>query len=267
MERDTYFDNAKAILIILVVVGHILELFIAENNTARSLYVLIYTFHMPVFVFIAGYFSKRLNNLARKEIKYLLVFVTASLVYWPISNIPLLYMFVFPYYLLWFLVSLVYWTVMLQFFVKIKHPILVSFLIAILAGYIDLIGPLLSLSRSVTFFPFFLLGYYANKDQLKTITPKVAIIVFMAVFGAAVLLNNAIDYGWLFGQSPYSRFGWDQWYAGVFRVICYAINLLVGLCFLSLIPHLKSSYTWLGSKTLIVYLGHGFIITALRYFY
>jgi fucose 4-O-acetylase-like acetyltransferase len=51
--RNYKIDNIKAFLIILVVFGHMLELV-----NMGGLYRLIYTIHMPVFVFVSGYFAK-----------------------------------------------------------------------------------------------------------------------------------------------------------------------------------------------------------------
>ncbi len=61
--RDSYFDNAKFILIFLVVFGHILRSFINGNEFMLHLYKFIYTFHMPAFILVSGYFAK---NFKRK---------------------------------------------------------------------------------------------------------------------------------------------------------------------------------------------------------
>ncbi|WP_426638635.1 acyltransferase family protein [Priestia aryabhattai] len=57
-KRDAYFDNVKFILIVLVVFGHLLTPFINDEQWLRTLYIFIYTFHMPAFILISGYFAK-----------------------------------------------------------------------------------------------------------------------------------------------------------------------------------------------------------------
>lgn len=65
--RNFIIDNVKFILIILVIFGHIplirgfinygvesIELDLITWNVVKG----IYAFHMPLFVFISGYFSK-----------------------------------------------------------------------------------------------------------------------------------------------------------------------------------------------------------------
>lgn len=53
-ERIYKFDNLKAVLIFLVVFGHFLEL--VEGH--ELLYLVIYSFHMPLFMFLSGYFAR-----------------------------------------------------------------------------------------------------------------------------------------------------------------------------------------------------------------
>ena len=58
-ERDYLFDNYKAFLIVLVVVGHFIEVASDDNVVMETTKWIIFSFHMPAFVFISGYFSKK----------------------------------------------------------------------------------------------------------------------------------------------------------------------------------------------------------------
>ena len=58
-ERDYLFDNYKAFLIVLVVVGHFIEVASDDNVMMETMKWIIFSFHMPAFVFISGYFSKK----------------------------------------------------------------------------------------------------------------------------------------------------------------------------------------------------------------
>lgn len=44
--RDSYFDNAKFLLIFLVVFGHIIRSYINDNDVLLHIYKFIYTFHI-----------------------------------------------------------------------------------------------------------------------------------------------------------------------------------------------------------------------------
>ena len=59
MKRDLYWDSLKFVLIFLVVYGHTIETYSPDGSINRAIYNLIYVFHMPLFIFISGYFSKK----------------------------------------------------------------------------------------------------------------------------------------------------------------------------------------------------------------
>ena len=61
-KRICYFDYSKGILIFLVVLGHCISYGCGANYMNKELYYsnwlykIIYTFHMPAFALISGYF-------------------------------------------------------------------------------------------------------------------------------------------------------------------------------------------------------------------
>lgn len=55
-ERDLSFDFLKGVLIFLVVLGHCLNQLHTEHTQA-ALDVWVYSFHMPMFMFVCGYFA------------------------------------------------------------------------------------------------------------------------------------------------------------------------------------------------------------------
>lgn len=53
--RDPWPDNAKLVLVGLVVLGHTLSRGIQQSvPSAHALYLFVYLFHMPAFVFLAA---------------------------------------------------------------------------------------------------------------------------------------------------------------------------------------------------------------------
>lgn len=58
-QRDYKIDNIKAFMIFLVVFCHCIERFQSDYLLSWSKYIynLVYSFHMPVFVFISGYLT------------------------------------------------------------------------------------------------------------------------------------------------------------------------------------------------------------------
>ena len=55
--RIPLWDNARFLAITLVVLGHALTKTTAATESAYVLYTVIYLFHIPLFVFLSGYFS------------------------------------------------------------------------------------------------------------------------------------------------------------------------------------------------------------------
>ena len=57
-ERDYFFDNARAMLIFLVVFGHLLQPYTEASKHLSSLYLTIYSFICRAFLFISVILQK-----------------------------------------------------------------------------------------------------------------------------------------------------------------------------------------------------------------
>ena len=55
-QRFTFIDSIKFVLILLVILGHALE---CNRDIAMNMkaYTFIYSFHMPAFILLSGYFA------------------------------------------------------------------------------------------------------------------------------------------------------------------------------------------------------------------
>lgn len=80
--RDYLFDNYKALLITLVIIGHFIEPCYQNNDFLYTLKWLIVSFHMPAFIFISGYFSKRELPLSIIIRKLLIPYIVYEFVYY-----------------------------------------------------------------------------------------------------------------------------------------------------------------------------------------
>src|SRR5690606_39902617 len=66
--RDPFLDNARGLLITMVVVGHTVESFhVLDQVIPDMVYTAIYSFHMAAFVAISGYLSRSYRNEDRKS--------------------------------------------------------------------------------------------------------------------------------------------------------------------------------------------------------
>ncbi|MCT1576682.1 acyltransferase family protein [Oceanobacillus kimchii] len=276
MERNAFFDNAKALLIFLVVFGHMIQPFTNEYAGINTLYLWIYTFHMPAFILLSGFFAKGSGNagyvwkLAKKLIVPYLIFQILYTIYYFYIGKPDWQTGMFhPHWSLWFLFSLFSWHILLIVFKKIPafYSISLAVLIGVVVGYFGEIGHTFSLSRTFVFFPFFLIGYWVTEKQMMSIkrnAVKGVSLVVMTVLAIAISYMPEFNSGWLLASKSYGDLGMEQ-YGGIARLLVYVTAAIMVVSVLAWIP--KRNFGWLtklGTRTLYVYLLHGFIVQFLR---
>lgn len=268
MGRSSYFDNAKALLIIFVVIGHMIAGFVDKNDFIASVYMYIFIFHMPAFVLISGFFAKKVYTpgYIPKLVKKLLV---------PYAVFQILYCFYYyygfgdhvsfglfvPRWALWFLLSLFFWNVLLYFFGKMRYGIVVAIIVSLIAGYDQELGEYLSLSRTLFFFPFFLVGYHLQKEHFEKIKTKGHVIagavLAVAIFVAFYYIVPIEFRAWLLGKrSYYVISAIPLAWAWVGKLAVYAVTGFATYIFLTLVPQKKTFYTALGPVTISIYLMH-----------
>ncbi|MBY7144792.1 acyltransferase family protein [Virgibacillus sp. NKC19-3] len=275
MKRNPFFDNARIFLIFLVVFGHMIQPFIDESRGINTLYTWIYTFHMPAFILLAGFFAKGLGNkdyiiqLAKKLIMPYIIFqLLYTGYYFFIGKADWQSTLFYPQWALWFLISLFCWHMLLYWFKKIPAglSVMIAVQLGLIVGYFGDIGHTFSLSRTFVFFPFFLIGYFITEKQIMQVKQKgvkIASVFIMATLAVAVYYLPAINTDWLLGSTSYADLGLPV-YGGLARLGVYMIATLMVISILSWVPRSKMWFTPIGSRTLYVYLLHGFFIQFFR---
>ena len=170
MKRDLSIDSLKGFLIILVILGHLIG---SLNAPSVEIWNLIYTFHMPLFVLISGYFSKHDKVSLSTIIKPLIVFQAINVTFLLVlgHRFSISYLLI-PYWTLWYLLSLIFWRIILRYSSNylLNRPYLylgITIFLSMIVGVIFTHGRILSIQRTFTFLPFFLMGYYFKKDLIK----------------------------------------------------------------------------------------------------
>ncbi|WP_210470381.1 acyltransferase family protein [Sporosarcina sp. 6E9] len=275
MERNAFFDNAKLVLIFLVVFGHMIQPFIDGSSGINTLYMWIYTFHMPAFIFLAGFFAKGsghiryIFNLAKKLlVPYLIFQLLYTIFYYYIGKNGWQNGVFYPQWSLWFLFSLFSWHILLSFFKKVPalFSVALAVLIGVIIGYFGEIGHAFSLSRTFVFFPFFLLGYWVKEDQvvwLKRKSVKIASLIVLAVVAVAIYFAPEFNSGWLLASKSYGDLDMPA-FGGVARLLVYITSAMMAISILAWIPQTHNRLTHFGTRTLYVYLLHGFLIQLFR---
>ncbi|MBW8348742.1 acyltransferase family protein [Bacillus sp. IITD106] len=276
-KRDYYFDNAKFILIFLVVFGHLIQSYIDSNSFFSTLYKLLYTFHMPAFILISGFFAKGFYEKGyikkitiKLIIPYLIFQVIYSVFYFILYSKSMIKIDILnPHWSLWFLISLFCWNIMLIAFNKLKpgYAITLALLIGLIVGYVDWISNYLSLSRTFVFFPFFIVGYYLKKEHFQLLTKsrtKIVMAGTIVIIALVFIIFPELDEKWLLGSKPYSYLETISAIGLIKRIGIYSINFLMVAGFFAFVPKRKFFFTKFGRNTLYVYLLHGFIVRAFR---
>ena len=282
MNRMPFFDNARLILIFLVVFGHMIQPFGTDSQLIHSIYTLIYIFHMPMFIMLAGFFAKGIGkpkyilNLAKKLLLPYLIFQGLyTLLYFLLGREDWYSGILHPQWAMWFLVSLFNWHVLLVLFKRIPAVpgVLLAIFIGTVSSYFELSAYGFSLSRTLVFFPFFLAGYFMTTEHVKMIKTRgssIAGIIFMIMLFIFIYLfvsaGVQFDTDWLTGAVAYQDLE-AEINGGLIRPIIYILAALLIISMIALIP--SGDLGWLtkiGEKTLYVYLLHGFIIQPFREF-
>ncbi len=274
-KRNPYFDNIKFILILLVVIGHTIEPFIHKHRLIYATYKVIYTFHMPLFILISGYFAKKaIRNrnytklIHNYLVPYLIFQILYSVMYFGVENKATYTLRLFtPYFTLWFLLTVFTCHLILPWLLKLPAPMVWALLAGAAIGYINLDGKFLSLSRTFVFLPFFLAGYRAEERHFtffQTRKRKLAApFILLSLFICFYWVFPDFTSKWLTGSYSYQELGVAEWHGGVYRLLLYIVQTLAIVSILALVPRRETFYTPRGSRTLYVYLFHGLIIRSL----
>ncbi|MEM7627447.1 MAG: acyltransferase family protein [Planctomycetota bacterium] len=275
--RDVTLDNFKFVLITLVVVGHAIEPAIGSFDWARTVYIFIYLFHMPMFAYVSGVFSSaKIDGAAirkiivRLVIPYVFLETAYSLFdYFAFSREALRISPLVPYWIMWYMFSLVLWRLLLPIVSHFRFPVALS-VVAGLACGINHYDYNLSFSRTFVFFPFFLIGHYYHAwiaESLKRLGASRlvgGVVIAVALLVLLVLPNaHEFDVRWLYGSKSYASLGvgWEQ--GVVYRSLFYAMSILLGVAFLSMIKADRGFGTAFGESSLYIYVLHGFVIKGL----
>lgn len=181
MARDNRIDSLKGLLIILVIMGHFITSMNNVNIVNHAVMGLIYIFHMPLFILISGYFTKSPEQQTAREMWHSALNLAITLMVFQLLNcLWVIYagrdfveaMKAFPYGVLWYLLSLIYWRIILFYTPKalLRKPWLylaIALVLSLLSGMTHL-GKFLSFQRTLNFYIFFLMGYYYRHGALGT---------------------------------------------------------------------------------------------------
>lgn len=290
VSRDFRFDNAKAFLIITVVVGHLAELLLSTVAFSQDknpvwlsvLYKCIYIFHMPAFMIVSGRFAKRrvdtndwITVFNKIIVPYLLI-QTCMMLFCNTVNYQSTAKFSYlkPLFGLWYLLGIgLYQLITPQILKVLKRKELllpISLAVAILLSYQEkqFYG---NFQRFVSYYPYFVFGYLTATKEFEIC--KKALFKILSVFGFFGLVILVINFPTLLqvpiinGKRVYSEIikfvDFSHIEFLIFLIIKYFLGFIIFFFVLGLVSSKKNIFTPLGKDSTYVYILHCFIIVAL----
>ena len=284
-ERDYWYDNIKAFLIITVVIGHFASGgtgggFGGETALLLMLKKFIYVFHMPVFMIVTGRFSKsRINNndwpkVISKVIVPYIICQTLMLLVCSFMKDDIMsknFSYLNPMYGMWYMLNAGVYTMFTARFKKFKWLFPVSLAAAILVGFgfSILYG---GFHRMVCYYPFFLFGYYTANVKFdfckKPWFRVLAALAFVAVAVYIFYRGKYVNYSLLSMNKTYwyiARATHSNAYRVCFNAVGrYIMAFLFFFIILGIIPTKKTFFSHLGKYSIYIYVLHLYIVIILR---
>ncbi|MGC3022587.1 acyltransferase family protein [Brevibacterium sp. FAM 24630] len=268
--RDYRLDKAKGILIFLVVLGHLLEGISGWGmGYSRGLLTAIYSFHMPAFVLLAGMTAKS-DRLGERTLTFAVLAVATQPIYFYWSELfgvePDLEI-TEPYWITWFLLAMVWWTLALPLVERFPTPMLcLSLAVGIFGGILPALDYELSIGRTMTFFPFFVLGKLYGIRMLNWAAQLRAWekggLTVLAALTIAVLYLNDLDKKWFYGARGFEFLDSAIPY-GVGVRVCIATSAISTIAVLfAWSEHLPKFLVATGQRSLAIYIIHGLLVRA-----
>ncbi|WP_329339238.1 acyltransferase family protein [Streptomyces sp. NBC_00663] len=274
-QRDAFFDNAKYLAIVLVAVGHAWEPLKGDSRILEGVYTVVYSFHMPAFIIISGFFSRsfdmrpdRLKRLITGVAVPYVLFETAYVLFDRTvggdhgKDISLLD----PWYLTWFLCALFVWRLCTPILKLIRWPLPFALGVAMLASVAPSIGNDLDLQRVLQFLPYFVLGLCMKAEHFHRVRTWPMRILAVPVFATALVVGwwavPRMNTAWFYHRDAAQDLAAPWWVGPVMVLAMFGCSLLLTACFFAWVPRRKMWFTALGAGTLYGYLLHGFLVKA-----
>jgi len=276
-QRDYMFDTFRGLLILSIPMSHFTKMSgnlfgslygggFPQDSLFGFVYITINVFVMQAFMFLSGYFSKKVDRAQESAFKTFM---------WPYLVFTVAYYFIrmfffdgaslkflSPPFALWFLFVLFFYRFFLKYMVKFQWLLPLSILLFLLAGQIEEFGNFMALGRAFSYFPFFLLGYYCSKERLASIQKLREKPVALAVLGVVLVAISVLlckfgpNVGWYLLKESVHNFDMLWWEDTLLRVMMFFLASAWIIFMVNVIPSKKSFISYIGMNTMPVYVFH-----------
>ena len=277
--RDPFLDNARGILIMLVVVGHTLECFEGTSGAlGESIRIWIYSFHMAAFVAISGFLSRSYRNEPRQVRRLLTAMLVPYLIFQLLHEAGKTLLLgqdfnleiVSTAWTLWFLLALLMWRLVTPVLRALRYPLIFAVAVAVITPLDPNLDGTFSLGRFFQMMPFFALGLVttpAMLQKLKTLPHRVWIgaAVLALAMVAAFATHEKLSVARFFLRGNYADGPYETWLAIIVQILVLASGMIGTIALLLVTPLGETLWTALGARSLTIYLLHPLVLLPIRY--
>ena len=272
--RDPWFDNAKMVLVTFVVVGHSWTL-LPETWAIDRAYNWLYLWHVPAFVLVTGYLSRRFTysrrNLRRLVTTLLLPYLVFeglfALFRVHVGGETLERLWLNPHWPMWYLIVLVFWRLLTPVLRRVPWAFPVTVGVSLLGGLVS--AEVFDFNRILGLLPFFAAGVLADDRVVRAVrgdaARRAAPWVLLGGVLVAHLVESRLASEWLYYRTSYSALDTGPLEGMAIRLGLMAVAFAMLVPVLAWIPRHRSWLSALGAGSLVVYLFHGFFVKAAEY--
>lgn len=264
--RIWLISNMKAVLIVLVVFGHILPRVSGLGDVRTNLRIFIWMFHMPAFLFVSGFLSKNLEKCREKAIRsrllpYVVMTCIVAISRTVLGGKEFHFSLVVPVLTAWYFLVLFWYAMFTPEVVKIRYHFLWVVLVSLGVGVISSVGDAYAFSKTFAFFPFYLAGYYCREEHLQKIRqlPKLlSLPAFAAAVGIAWWFHTReVDAVLMFSQkSSYHALDLGNLQGILYRGLGFVGAILMIFVLIQMCSDKKLPLSYIGDNTLVIYSFH-----------
>lgn len=275
-ERNYLFDNLKALMLFLVIIGHILDPYIERQDSLyRYVMQYIYLFHMPMFAFITGYFTKNTEKARATAVRKVLL----PYLFWQLLYIATALLFIrlglasyntdvfkpsllLPSSPLYYLLCVFVWKVLAADLQRLRFPVLFSFAAGLLISIVFDEAFHIGWGACFSLLIFFVLGLLCTKEHVERIR-RIPRPFAAAILAAAVIPAVLLPYSFRNVRFTYESVGLSPALGMGYRALFYLIAILMTGALINLFPERKTIFSHIGVNAILVYAGSSFAAPAL----
>ena len=267
-QRDYVFDTFRGLCMWCIPISHFTRMagHFSHDSLGGVVYITINIFVMQAFMFLSGYFSKKPEKSRQIAFQtFLWPYILSIFFFYGIRTLlwghATLY-FDQPPFAMWFMLALFLYKLFQKNYIKVPHFFAMTFVLYLVAGCIPFLTEYLSSGRLVSYFSFFLLGYYCNSEhiaKIKCLKRWQCLVLGAALVGISVYLAyglTGLPVEWYLLRRPGAEIG-VVWYVDILmRFVLFVLGCLWLVLMFNILPGKDNYLAYVGRNTMPVYIFH-----------